>query len=230
MPTLIQSNTPSGEQCDITCSICMDNINKNKVVLECGHKFHYNCLFTWNQQTPNCPCCRNDIDVEVKEAPIIVESYELNLSYLADHSEDMDITINCKNCSKTIKSCSFCTNAYCECSVTRIYDQGTASIYGVNQFEKNFEESKSCSDCFLNRDSILTELVLGGAFWEDNLEYCIHDNEDLIELYNVFFKNDSSTDFIQEGFCENIYKSYTYDEFKEYVDSLISQSMNEDDY
>lgn len=43
------------------CSICYENltIDKNLLITECGHKFHYSCYKNWNKDT--CPLCRQDV-------------------------------------------------------------------------------------------------------------------------------------------------------------------------
>ena len=59
----------SCENTDIECPICMSNIVPIGIITTiCGHKFHINCLKSWNfQQCINnlnnsCPICRQDID------------------------------------------------------------------------------------------------------------------------------------------------------------------------
>lgn len=43
------------------CSICYENLtmDKNLLITECGHKFHYSCYKNWNKDT--CPLCRQDV-------------------------------------------------------------------------------------------------------------------------------------------------------------------------
>jgi len=231
----VDSNQKEMNQNTISCCICMDSINKNKVTLECGHSFHYSCLFNWNKQKTSCPYCRGNIDdiepstPELEQPNMVVPVYELNLGYLVNTSESMGLNVCCKNCDKSLKHCKFCSNAYCDCPTERDYDDGTVTINAINPFEKDYSSSNSCSECFMNRHDLLTELVLSGEFWEDNLEYDIHNNEDLIEIYYTFFKNSSTTDYINEGFCENIFKDYSSKEFKDYVESIISQTLNDSD-
>lgn len=42
------------------CVICKEDLCKFKIVeLECNHKFHQKCIFTWlNSDRIDCPCCR----------------------------------------------------------------------------------------------------------------------------------------------------------------------------
>lgn len=41
------------------CSICMEHIDAEEVkTLECGHKFHIQCILHWQNRTAVCPNCR----------------------------------------------------------------------------------------------------------------------------------------------------------------------------
>lgn len=46
------------------CLVCHDKIKEeDKVVLKCGHKYHYNCIFMTfksNNNKRECPYCRKD--------------------------------------------------------------------------------------------------------------------------------------------------------------------------
>jgi len=44
------------------CSICMQAIasTNNTSTTECGHTFHFQCLYHWNRRHSNCPLCRKD--------------------------------------------------------------------------------------------------------------------------------------------------------------------------
>jgi hypothetical protein len=45
------------------CSICYNYmLEKNIVIIECKHKFHFNCLDTWKKKSNSCPLCRKDIE------------------------------------------------------------------------------------------------------------------------------------------------------------------------
>src|SRR3972149_8200174 len=50
-----------------TCSICYLNlIDAPQSELECHHKFHTTCIFTWFKNNNSCPLCRNNIIGEIK--------------------------------------------------------------------------------------------------------------------------------------------------------------------
>lgn len=44
------------------CSICMEAIQDTSNIskTECGHTFHFQCLYRWNRRHTNCPLCRKE--------------------------------------------------------------------------------------------------------------------------------------------------------------------------
>lgn len=47
------------------CSICLENIesqDKSKILKECNHSFHYNCINKWLDLRSTCPVCRCAIE------------------------------------------------------------------------------------------------------------------------------------------------------------------------
>ena len=49
------------KQDDDTCTICLTEYHVNdtlKIVPECLHRFHVNCLDEWLRSNPTCPVCR----------------------------------------------------------------------------------------------------------------------------------------------------------------------------
>ena len=45
------------------CSVCLSNMKKGDryYTIDCGHKFHVECLEEWVKRNPICPTCRKDI-------------------------------------------------------------------------------------------------------------------------------------------------------------------------
>lgn len=46
---------------DWSCSICIDNEDDDIVRLNCGHKFHRDCITPWLIENQTCPICRRCI-------------------------------------------------------------------------------------------------------------------------------------------------------------------------
>lgn len=43
---------------DIECTICLENIDDDSKTLPCNHKFHAECIDSWQKINNTCPCCR----------------------------------------------------------------------------------------------------------------------------------------------------------------------------
>ncbi len=72
---------------DITCSICLDEINiiTDMEITECFHIFHNDCLKTWCKTNNSCPLCRTIIpktytSILYIEEPIHTYRYSFGLS------------------------------------------------------------------------------------------------------------------------------------------------------
>lgn len=42
----------------MNCSICLEDIDDNKIELKCGHIYHKQCINSWLKVCYNCPYCR----------------------------------------------------------------------------------------------------------------------------------------------------------------------------
>ena len=52
------------DQAGQVCSICLDVLSTTPdsiVTLSCNHAFHADCIYTWLNDHPNCPVCRQAI-------------------------------------------------------------------------------------------------------------------------------------------------------------------------
>lgn len=59
LPILRQISNIKISKENTNCSICLNN-QKDKVIrqLNCGHKFHIECIDIWFEKNNNCPLCR----------------------------------------------------------------------------------------------------------------------------------------------------------------------------
>lgn len=90
------------------CTICFEDIDcdKNKAVMDCGHAFHFKCIFKWNftEQGNSCPLCRcslglpedinfesdddNDTQLEHPHTMFEYSDYEDEEDYDEDNAEN----------------------------------------------------------------------------------------------------------------------------------------------
>lgn len=50
---------------DQVCVICMEPLLNSHRLVQCGHLFHYKCLFLWVQTKEECPICRVRINLNL---------------------------------------------------------------------------------------------------------------------------------------------------------------------
>jgi hypothetical protein len=77
------------------CSICLENFNdttKPPIILNCGHKFHNNCLFGWcnDKQICTCPNCKQNINEKDRFKNIINEKLK---NYVSEPIEILENTL-----------------------------------------------------------------------------------------------------------------------------------------
>lgn len=115
----------------MSCSICLDSINNNKI-LNCNHEFCESCINSWLVKNNNCPLCRQIVKNNILESELelFYQTYKgtnifqkmlwnsrPNLSnYLNDNrlsscvnqkhrlviSKPYGIIINCHHCNKVV--------------------------------------------------------------------------------------------------------------------------------
>ena len=99
----------SQPECPV-CMVAFDRDSRNTVTTECGHQFHYTCLFKWNQDNSNCPMCRHDFeDIEKAPEPPSSGQHLPELSMTGDFIEsarEFGMRINCQECNEKVEECS----------------------------------------------------------------------------------------------------------------------------
>ena len=113
------------------CAICYDELNnRNEIVkLNCGHEFHYECIF-YAYKTKNkrkCPFCRGYggyLQLKKNEFPVKNVHYEFN---------EIELYINSKNYEKLQEVCD------------KYYDNSKCNSIILNGQKKGSQCSKSKS-------------------------------------------------------------------------------------
>lgn len=63
-PSVTPLETCKMEHTEVTCTICMEDIEINstcKQIPRCNHKFHSKCIEPWLKKNKTCPNCREEI-------------------------------------------------------------------------------------------------------------------------------------------------------------------------
>ncbi|XP_024960461.1 RING-H2 finger protein ATL56-like [Cynara cardunculus var. scolymus] len=71
-PFQYSSSSSSGD-----CSICLENFKERefcRLLPECDHVFHADCVDSWLTKVPNCPVCRRRVRLEVDRSSDPIDS------------------------------------------------------------------------------------------------------------------------------------------------------------
>jgi hypothetical protein len=60
---LVEPRQATGD-CDASCVVCMENMNKPCVQLPCQHQFHESCIEPWLKMHSTCPTCRYQLPTD----------------------------------------------------------------------------------------------------------------------------------------------------------------------
>ena len=86
----LKNNNCNKEQ--LECSICLEKIKNQSLILDCSHSYHIYCLQEWvKSQTsigniPRCPMCRESIIRQVDIDKITFNETVVNFDYESDDS------------------------------------------------------------------------------------------------------------------------------------------------
>jgi hypothetical protein len=205
------------------CAICMDTIGEsNTCKLECGHTFHYTCIFQWNKNNENCPYCRNktvpsiyntnENNSEIDEIDEIDEIAVITEKIL----EETDVWIICRECNFPLEHCENCSDVFCKCSEN--HTNNTIKYIGKNPFDPESSETTHCSKCFIKRDELLLSYLM------DDWEFDVYSMDFMVRIYDTFYKDTSKEDNTLIYINYNTYD--TYEEFIEYGNTLKNSELN----
>src|SRR6056300_1301405 len=91
------------------CPVCCEELpkcGKNVVTSECGHQFHYSCLFRWNIDNTSCPMCRTDFTELPEPTPQVPQPQ--NSNQIRDMLEPMNnegLAVHCITCNFPPQTC-----------------------------------------------------------------------------------------------------------------------------
>lgn len=225
---------------DQTCSICISALgNRNVCTLECGHSFHYNCVFRWNSQHQNCPVCRNELDVE----PIISPEPNVSEQNLVNHIDFRDIIqssnvhgfkVQCKECETFLVECHHCKEKMCDCVAD--HNDRQYQYYNMkNPFSSIDSEINTCASCFFERDSLVLEHIgspninLDEYLYNHNFE-SIGEDPYIKELYETYYVNNSNVGYNIQVYG-NLFREYTdYESFISYIQMIHEHELNRENW
>ena len=204
------------------CPVCMLEFGenpRNTVTTECGHKFHYSCLFKWNQDNTSCPMCRKEFD-EIEQAP---EPRGNGLNFIEDFQardlvipvEACGMRLSCQRCNERVE---FCANG---CGRIVCYCQGpqfSRNITNRSPIQQQNTEFPTCVECWHSRYDTVLDYLDQRMTNSDLLTDEIYETEMMEEFYEMFFNNTNGNYIDDEGY-ETLHNStFTdYDDFQDHI-------------
>lgn len=194
------------------CSICLNSFKglKNKTTLECGHEFHYTCIFEWNKKNTSCPLCRSEQEISLEkkeeEQPKVIRT---PLIY--------GLQLTCSDCNSELINCVRCNKKMCLCLINHRYHNGRNPFMRV----EDVDDECMCSDCFTNfRDDELYDGIMNSI--TDRTIDDIWDSQHLHEVWLEYYRNytDNRVDDLSE--FDN------YEDFVSYAQTLLESEINYD--
>ena len=204
------------------CPVCMvefDKGSRNKVTTECGHKFHYSCLFKWNQDNTSCPMCRKEFD-EIEQAP---EARGNGLNFIEDFQardlvipvEACGMTLSCQSCNERVEFCAAdCGRIVCYCQGPQV----SRNITNRSPIQQQNTEYPTCAECWRSRYHTIHDYLDQRMTNSDLLTDEIYETERMEEFYELFFNN-TNGNYIDEYGNETLqHSTFTdYDDFQDHI-------------
>lgn len=79
------------------CAVCLAEFQDNeklRMIPNCAHVFHIDCIDVWLQNNPNCPLCRNSISISIPSHYPVPEDIDIDIDISPpDLSEDNDYVV-----------------------------------------------------------------------------------------------------------------------------------------
>lgn len=224
-----------------TCSICIAPLgNTNVCTLDCGHSFHYNCVFRWNSQHQNCPLCRHEINVDNpnsnNDETVQIQQIQQNLQNsinfrdIVNSSNQRGFKVQCKECESFLVECHHCKEKMCQC-VSNHYNRQYEYFNMKNPFSGHDSEIHTCASCFFERDSLVLEHLnspnvnLDEYLYNSNFE-SIGDDPYIRELYETYYVNNSNIGYNTQVYGNNFRIYRDYQSFISYIEMIHEHEIN----
>jgi len=197
------------------CAICLGELSStNTTTLECGHRFHYNCIFRWNRENGNCPYCRDEVNVDRGTVVNVgnLTSYSSPYDMLYDSQHNHNVRLVCTDCNHDVFSCEDCGKYMCFC------EQNTQNRNGKNPFSRpNNDECYTCLECFHAREDTMLDYLI------QNWDYDIYHTNYVHDMYDKYFHNCND-----QHTPEAPYISFnTYEDFEDYSREIVEEEMRQ---
>ena len=213
--------------CQTECPVCMLEFGenpRNTVTTECGHKFHYSCLFKWNQDNTSCPMCRKEFE-EIEQPRVVPEAAERGdgINFLEEYQardlvipvEACGMTLSCQRCNERVEFCANgCGRIVCYCQGPQI----SRNITNRSPIQQQNTEFPTCLECWHSRYETVLDYLDQRMTNSDLLTDEIYETEMMEEFYEMFFNNTNGNYIDEDGYETLQNSTFTdYDDFQDHI-------------
>ena len=204
------------------CPVCMLELGenpRNTVTTECGHKFHYSCLFKWNQDNTSCPMCRKEFE-EIEQAP---EPRGNGLNFIEDFQardlvipvEACGMSLTCERCNERVEFCAAdCGRIVCYCQGPQV----SRNITNRSPIQQQNTEYPTCAECWHHRYHTVHDYLDQRMTNSDLLTDEIYETEQMEEFYEMFFNNTNGNYVDEDG--GNTLQHITFTDYFDFQDHI----------
>ena len=203
------------------CPVCYQEFPKNEtnvVTPECGHKFHYTCLFTWNKENPSCPLCRKNFQ-HIESSPLMNRQLPTEWSMADDFiesAEEFGMMLICRECNHKVESCANgCGRTTCFC-----HEGDSNNLYITNRspIQQQNTDYPTCVECWRQRYPIVYD-YLDQQSTRDLQTDEAYDTEQMEEYYEMFFSNTNGNYVSEDGNPNGLFDS-TFIDYYDFVEHI----------
>ena len=200
------------------CPVCMLRFGenpRNTVTTECGHKFHYSCLFKGPGQQAVLCAARNSMKSNKHQ-----NSRGLNFKKIFRHGIWLFQLGGMRLSQRCNERVEFCANG---CGRIVCYCQGpqfSRNITNRSPIQQQNTEFPTCVECWHSRYDTVLDYLDQRMTNSDLLTDEIYETEMMEEFYEMFFNNTNGNYIDDEGY-ETLHNStFTdYDDFQDHKGS-----------
>ena len=205
------------------CPVCCEELpkcGKNVVTSECGHKFHYSCLFRWNIDNTSCPMCRTDFTELPEPTPQVQPQNSNQIRDMLEPMNNEGLAVHCITCNFPPQTClGECGQLFCMCYSKPIGFPIGSQIRPRNPLNGEEAELQCCLDCYLNRYEtvhyMLDQQMTNSALTNDE----IFELDPLYDMWGMYFHN-TNTSLEDDIPSFERAEMTNFDEYEDFVDHI----------
>ena len=94
---------------DVSCPICFEEYSGDPAkvfvgyIMRCGHYFHFDCIWKWLENNPNCPLCREEVLLKEDDIKGMTLTDVCEQQHVEHHHQQLPHNLNTTDSSVSIE-------------------------------------------------------------------------------------------------------------------------------